>query len=538
VADPGEHVAGAPSRRASEQRQALVLQIEQRISAYEEKVDAGDTAAAQALHAQLALLCAEAGKLPAALEHRLAPLHARFAELRRWQHWSNQRRRRALCDEIEKLSTARMHPDAVANRVREAREEWQRLDAMEGGEAPATEASGLARRFHGVSQRALKPAHAYFEKRDAVRDAHRGEFEALLTRAAALAGEAGDWKARTEMRRELAVALRSSLDGLSPRDRSLFAKRIKSGIAAMSQLVEAHEQEVEAAKHTLIERARALAERPDRESPRAARQLQQEWTALGEGSRALDQRQWREFRAACDRVFAGLDNERKERESQAAAQLDQARALVVEAEGLAGETTPAADISAAKRRELEARWHNLAVVDRNLERRFREVLTAITARNAERARSGRLARYTSALEKYALLRAIERGERSALDSVTQWTDGPALVAEFASALDPRHERARSGGIAAADDDAIEQARDVLVQMEFAAGIASPAQDRERRMNYQVSRLSARMRGGAIAGPDHELTSLLARWFELPGPLPDELEQRFLDAATAAVTSLP
>jgi hypothetical protein len=318
----------------------------------------------------------------------------------------------------------------------------------------------------------------------------------------------------------------------------VFAKRLKIGIAAISQLVEAHQQEVEAAKRKLIERASALAERPDRESPRSARQLQQEWTALGEGARSADQRQWREFRAACDRVFSGLDNERKERELQAAAQLDQARALLAEVEALANAATPGSDASAAARHGLEARWREVAAPDRDLERRFRQALTALAAREAGHARSARLARYTTALEKYTLLHAIERRGRSAPENVTQWGDGPPLAAEFSAALDARHERACSGGILPADGEAIERARDILVQMEFTAGIASPAQDRKRRMNYQVSRLSARMRGGAVAGPDRELTSLLVRWFGLPGPLPDELEKRFLDAAGAVVATLP
>src|SRR5262249_3012139 len=162
----------------------------------EASLERGDSAAAQTLHAAIEQLHAPLGAAPAALERRLAPLHARFAELRRWQHWSTQRRRRALCDEIEALAATSPHPDAIANRVRGARAAGAHLDTIDGG----VEAGGLARRFHGVCQRALKPARAYFEKRDALRKTHADEIEALLARAAA-AGDAENWKAQAALRR-------------------------------------------------------------------------------------------------------------------------------------------------------------------------------------------------------------------------------------------------------------------------------------------------------------------------------------------------
>jgi hypothetical protein len=92
---------------------------------------------------------------------------------------------------------------------------------------------------------------------------------------------------------------------------------------------------------------------------------------------------------------------------------------------------------------------------------------------------------------------------------------------------------------AADADALEAAHEVLVRMEFTAGISSPADDRQRRMDYQVARLSARMRGTAQSSdPDSQLVDVLSGWFALPGPLPEDLELRFSSAARAALDTLP
>jgi hypothetical protein len=171
--------ASEESRREREQRQARMRHIEELVPRYAESLEKGDTASAQAVRNEIADICSHLGATPPAVERNLTPLHARYAELKRWQHWSNQRRRRELCDAIEALPETGAHPDAIATRVREAREEWQRLDAAESGDG-AAETSGLTRRFFAACQRALKPAQKYFEKRDAVRDTHRVQLDALL----------------------------------------------------------------------------------------------------------------------------------------------------------------------------------------------------------------------------------------------------------------------------------------------------------------------------------------------------------------------
>ena len=109
------------------------------------------------------------------------------------------------------------------------------------------------------------------------------------------------------------------------------------------------------------------------------------------------------------------------------------------------------------------------------------------------------------------------------------------AAEFDAPLADRYARAQAGLTTEnAEDDA---AREILVGLEFLAGIDSPAEDRQLRMNRQVQRLSSRMRDGAGANPERELSELLTRWFE-QAPQTPALEGRFEVAAKAAIDSLP
>ena len=176
---------------------------------------------------------------------------------------------------------------------------------------------------------------------------------------------------------------------------------------------------------------------------------------------------------------------------------------------------------------MDARWQAVAADDRALTKRQRELRDAIASHLRDAERSKRLSRFSAALHRYAALRAYETGAAA--------TDGNALpsAADFDVPLAERHARAH-GAAAAADD---ETAREILVNLEFVAGIDSPAEDRQLRMNHQVQRLSSRMREGASANPEQELSTLLKRWFA-QAPQTADLEQRFERAARTAIDSLP
>jgi exonuclease SbcC len=56
---------------------------------------------------------------------------------------------------------------------------------------------------------------------------------------------------------------------------------------------------------------------------------------------------------------------------------------------------------------------------------------------------------------------------------------------------------------AAVGDMQERARGLCIHLEFLAGLASPEEDREQRMKYQVDRLAASMSGEITRKPVHE-----------------------------------
>ena len=80
------------------------------------------------------------------------------------------------------------------------------------------------------------------------------------------------------------------------------------------------------AKEDLVSQALALVEQESTSGlATAAKQLQAKWRGVGTTPRGADQRLWKKFRAACDDIFARLEQERSSQRSAAEQQL---RALV------------------------------------------------------------------------------------------------------------------------------------------------------------------------------------------------------------------
>ena len=510
-------------------REEKIQSLVSMLPGYIDALEAGDSAQSQILRERIEALATSIGKLPASLEHDLSALHARAGELLRWLMWSNNERRKVICAEIESLPPA-IHPDALATRIRELRDEWQKLSTA--SKPPET----LDRHFQSICNRTLKATRPYFNKRDEVRKEHGAALQQIVARADAITIESTDWKAMSALRIELGTALRG-LDRVDPRERTTLAKRLKSHIEQFGARIKTHEDDVATAKTKLIERATALKESPNpRDVSRVARGLQTEWTALGNGRRSLDQKQWRDFRAACDAAFGKLDEQRKERDAQATTARQQAIAVIEELETLSTSDTNAEGLRSSLR-DIDGRWQVLALSDRSLEQRYREARDVVTRSISDGARRKRLHRFIYALEKHGVLREAESTTPIGETFVAQWREMPPASAEFEGALQQRFERL-SGMKEAQSPSSESIAADVLARLEFLAGIDSPASEKQRRMDYQVQRLSARMRGGTAASAENELVELLAAWLALSGPLPHVMHERFDAAVRVGMDNLP
>jgi hypothetical protein len=519
----------------------------------------------------------EARSLPAALARRLAAAQESYDRLVRWQHWSNNKLRARLCEEIEALAGAGAHPDAVATRVREVQAEWQRLDASERLDAEAAGKSGLARRFRAVCHRALAPAKAYFEKRGELRDKRRADLDALLARAE---GEPpADPRAAVALRRELTEAIRR-LDEVDPRNRAGLGKRLRTGIERLDAARDARDAGAEADKRKAIAQLRRqLAQASPEESLALARDAQARIAAMPRAGRAAEDALRAELAALVDPLFAA---ERAQREGTQAATREReaaAAAVLAELESLAAGDADALRHADAQVAALQARWRELAPPrataapasgDRNArdprrgpdrgrrdaagerdrrpprddrrrdeDRRFDAAVERVRA--TQRAQQARqrdeaMRRLLAAADACAAIEAAlifgaEAPDTGALDAAIEGLTLPAALRQHVERLRAWRdggEAPRAQVVAAASD----AGADLAVQADALRGVESPPEARERRRAWQMQRLAERMRGGAAPDPATERKALLDAWLAL-GPLPaaerEALAQRILPA---------
>jgi hypothetical protein len=522
----------------SRQRQARIERIEAMVLEFENAVEAGSASRAHAAHAEIiAARKSKTDAIPRSMTRRLAEAERRYGELSQWQHWSDNQRRKQLCESIEELIGSGLHPDAVATRVREAQAEWTRLDAAEGHAPAAHAVHGWAKRFHSACRHALEPAKSYFRKRQELRKTHAQEVASALERAAALPDDSNNWTLIATTRHAIVDCLRT-LDRVDPHDRKTFARNLKAALTRLDARVAQHHGEIESAKSALIAEAQALtAGTMSRGAVAAARALQQRWRDIGNGRRDRDQAQWRTFRAALDAVFGKLDEERSERAARDTESRGQAEALCVDMENLARATErpSRADIS-----RIQTAWDALNTRDEGLLRRFRAAQADLREAGTRIERAARRAPYEAWLARYRLCRSAERALDAADALRVKWEAAPScdIASETLSARFEAAAGSDGASTNAAEDDE-EAFRDVLIRLEIFAGLESPREDHERRRALQVERLSARLRGAAAATPpERELAALLESWSELDPPASPALDARLERDLAAAIETLP
>ncbi len=532
AAQRSRETRAADRQREHEKQQVWIKELEQAVTDTERAIEAGNTAQAHASWTRAPNLRKKLGAaLPAELRRRLADVESHYGDIAHWQRWSDNQRRAQLCDEIEALPAAGLHPDALATRVREAQAEWAQLDRIEN--RPASANDGLARRFRALCRDAIAPAKPYFEKRDELRKLHSQQTSELIARATREPEGDPDWRAISALRKEVAEGLRG-LDRVDPRERKALAQKLKDALTVIDQRIAARDAAVETAKSALIGEAEGLLQQADvRSAISAARELQKRWQASGNGRRNRDEAQWRAFRKAVDAIFARADGERAERAARDQQALVDAAALCAELESLALAET-AIDRAAVSR--IEHAWNASAIGDPALRTRYQNAQNALREHQHVLDRLRRRERFDIWATYHALCRRIERNE---LDLPAAAVEAEAL-APLEIATNETRARLRSlladETIASGEIDAL---RDCVIELEQLTGLESPDEDRQRRLDLQVGKLSERMRGSEAMSPSQALQEGIAKWIAL-GSIPasaSALETRFQRAFDTALDRL-
>lgn len=438
------------------------------------------------------------------LNRQMTSLHGRLKELRDWQHWSNDKLRKDLIKQMELLPRADLHPDALLSRIRSLQERWKELERSEQipGDPHFAAAPWMWRKFQVAGNAAFEAAKPFLDKRSEIQKKREQQSLEVATRLKSLAAlEQPDWDALRNGMNKAREHLRE-LDSLPHKSRKKAANALRKALSTGNDRMQQHYEEVEKEKRKLIRSAEQLVHLEDRkEAIDQAKRLQADWKRAGALWRGRENALWKEFRKPLDPLFEDLEQEHKARQEALKAHLDGQKSLVREMTAILETDDAELEEHRGKVQGLVDRWREIEHPDRKLRARFDGQLKDFEQRLE--SFKGRLERDQRQCwwDKAALLHELESGLLKAVPSEKvagalrkRWPQ-EQVESDLDQELNARFEAALDANECLQyEQTSADRARQLCIQLEFLAGLASPEADREARMQYQVERLSRSMTG--------------------------------------------
>ncbi|MFT5140400.1 MAG: exonuclease SbcC [Rhodothermales bacterium] len=449
----------------------------------------------------------------------------RIAELRGWQHWSNDKVRKQLIAEMELLPATGLHPDAVLERVKSLQAQWKTLAASEQipGEAVFHAAPWMWRKFSLAGNNAFSAAKPFLEKRDEIRERLLQSQKDLCAQLkAATDTEPLDFVSLNSLLQQARKEMRG-LDSLPHKIRRSAFSRLRKAIDTGNAAVQAHYGEIEKQKLKLIREATQLARIEDAdEAIRTAKRLQSDWKLLGRLWRSRENELWNAFREPIDPLFGKLKESQESEKAEIQQRMDVQESLCKELTDLL--TSEDADLQGiqGKIQGIKDAWREIESPNQRLQKKFQSLVENFNRRVADYKSSQVSAIRQHWWAKSLLLHQLETAllkapiEENFLTQATKdWPD--SSDEDIDRLLDQRFKAIIDGD----QDISIDPQTGVLasnlcIQLEFLAGLPSPKTEKDARMKYQVDRLSKSLSGdGERISALEEAQNVEQEWLTLP-----------------------
>ncbi|HEY5645766.1 MAG TPA: DUF349 domain-containing protein, partial [Pseudomonadales bacterium] len=265
--------------------------------------------------------------------------------------------------------------------------------------------------------------------------------------------------------------------------------------------------------------ALAASNEEHRQKTEAAKTLQHRWRAVGVTPRRPDQVLWRDFRAACDLIFAARDDAVKQAHAQVQASQTEAEALIANFQ--ARLDSAAASLAASDLRDFQTAFDALPPLPERLRRPVERAYDQLVRAAQQELRNRRLAE-----ERQRLINLKSLDEQVTELEIRQQA-GESIAFE---APDPIFAGRCAGDDATVPSEALTR---LVIEAEIAAGLESIEGD--LRMAIQVELMNTG-RGREVLEADPE--ALTERWCQV-GPKDASiaaLRERFFRAIGKLSTS--
>ena len=460
-------------------------------------------------------------------------LLGRLSELRDWQRFGSNTVREDLITAMQLLTTADLSINERTRQVRRLRNQWRDVDRKGG--APTEE---LQQRFNAAADEAFAPVVAHRDAQQHAREeaaAERSAFcDAIEREYAELDWSEPDWHAIDARVRTLRDQWRK-LGGVDKQSWANLNKRFLASIEKYEEKLGGVRESEKIRRERLVKQVQRLASEPDLQvAIGETLAAQKKWKPLVTASRSIEQRLWKEFRAACDAVFERRNTENAEMHRELEENADRKQALVDALLKLV--ELPATERQSAgdERDRLVAEWNEIGQMPK---KRFREINDAWTRalKAFDKAEKAAMVEVTHAyldklVEQSAQLDALEyaacEGESVNIDDgfLALFADRVAAIEKGGSELCDAHE------------ENLERRNRRYLEMEVLLELDSPESCADERRQWQLEHLSDAMTGGLDISPRERATALLEEACST-GAVPQESQQAVMARQGEIVSSL-
>ncbi|MGQ7845532.1 DUF349 domain-containing protein [Granulosicoccus sp. 3-233] len=478
------------------------------------------------------------------LDDKLTRAEQQLAEMADWQDFAARPKLEALCESMEALPAKELSPEALAKEVRELQSAWKAMGVSRAS-------NDLWTRFKTAGDIAYQPCKAWFETKQQQRqeklDAKARLCEQLESAQNLLTPDADaepDWKAIVRQvnnaKREWS---RNRVPDRKP-DKALEARFSAALKPFETALTEQYDNNVKA-KEELVEKVAALAEGEiTQHTANQAKSLLSAWKLVGIMRRKEDQALWEVFNAHLGTIFKHQHQVERQKQRAGLEHVFRAKDIIKRLKQLSrGDSLDEAEVQA-----LSMEFQALAEFperDRKfLLRDYRQALEACSRVQDNAAKRRSQAEQEERLRLLGLCEQLEQAVEqpdgasdTLVDDVTHaWEATDVKVqTDVATVLQKRRDAALKHLTKGTKPDYQaneEKRRDLLIKMEVAAGVDTPAEDKARRMQYQLEHLQEGMTSAGLDDSRQVLKKLEKKWLAA-GPasqsVQGSLQSRYLKA---------
>jgi len=414
----------------------------------------------------------------------LGKLAAQAAELQDWQGFVAAPKREALCEQMEALAQdLSMEPQAKADRIQALQQEWREL-----GSAAINRA--LWKRFKSAADQAYEPCKAWFIEQARSREYNQEQRQIICQELEDLTHQQKHTQLDESGLDQLLSQVHDEWRRFTPVSRTegkRLAERFQQAISPIkSHLYELRQKHAEQKRELLAKAQELLTHEDLQEATTRSKELQSQWRQLGRAPGSLEHQLWKEFRTACDQLFKKRDEQKQSLNQAREEGLLNAQQTLAEAQ----QALQAGDLAQAKKLYLSA-----------------AALRSLPRQQVEA--------WQQKLKDFALqLDAAKRQSQNQqqLDKLKE------LWQQLSNEQPPRDE---------------DKARYLTVSLETLAGLPVPEEDLALKMQLQVERLNAGIKGEATASDrEQQVQALFSTWADQINSRQGSLAQRFFNALEA------